>query len=277
VTRRRGAAGRGGALVALALVLLPACATRPPRAGAPPAPGARGYRALFRGEAEGPRGKDRFRLAVALVPPDRLRLEFFGPVGGARAVLLTDGATVLVALPDERAYDLQPASAAGFDRLLGLPLEPAGVTALLTGRPICPPEAREERVMTRPAAAFGRSVAWFEIACPPNDIRYRAVAGERGGILREASIRQSIGGAMILGIEYDDHEEGLGPRWPRRLRLSLPREGATLTLVAAEGPAQGDVPETLFVPVAPSGFERRALRLSLSAPGLAGSVADGGP
>jgi hypothetical protein len=82
---------------------------------------------------------------------------------------------------------------------------------------------------------------------------------------------------MILGIEYDDHEEGLGPRWPRRLRLSLPREGATLTLVAAEGPAQGDVPETLFVPVAPSGFERRALRLSLSAPGLAGSVADGGP
>jgi hypothetical protein len=272
----RGAAGRCVAWSALALVLLPACAGRPPRATAPDGPAARGYRALFRGEAEGPRGRDRFRLAVALLPPDRLRLEFFGPVGAARAVLLADGASVLAALPGERAYDLQPASASGFERLLGLPLDAAGVVALLTGRPICPPETVEGRVMTRPAAAFGRSIAWFEVACPPNDIRYRAVAGERGGILREASIQQSIGGAMILRVEYDDHEAGLGPRWPRRLRLTLPREGAEVTLAAVEGPAPGDVPESLFAPAVPSGFEKRALRFSLSAAGLVGSVADGG-
>lgn len=216
-------------------------------------------------------------MAVALRPPDRLRLEFFGPVGGARAVLLTDGTTTLVALPGERAYTLLPADADGFDRLLGLPVDAADLVALITGRPFCAGEAVEGQVRTRPAAAFGRTLDWFEIACPPNAVRYRAVAAERGGELREASVRETIGGAMILTVEYDDHEEGFGPRWPRRLRLTLHREGTAVTLAAVEGPEPGDAPDSLFAPAAPSGFEKRPLRLSLSAPGLVGSVAGGDP
>lgn len=267
---------RAGAALVLSLFLLPGCAARPPRSPAPPAAAERGYRALFRGEAEGPRGKERFRVAVALLPPDRLRLEFFGPVGGARAVLVSDGGAVLLALPGERAYELVPAGEAGLETILGLPLRPAVLVALLTGRPACPPEAQEEQVRTRPAAAFGRTIDWFEVACPPNSVRYRAVASERGGALREATLRETIGGAMILRVEYDDHEEGLGPRWPGRLRLELPRDGASVTLAAAEGPATGMMPESLFTPAAPPGYDKRPLRLSLSAPGLVGSVADGG-
>jgi hypothetical protein len=260
---------------ALALILLlPACASRPPRqASTTPAP-ARGYRALFRGEAEGPRGKDRFRLAVALLPPARMRLEFYGPAGGARAVLSSDGTEALLALPRGREYETLPATAAGFRTLLGLPIDAADIVALLTGRPFCPPEDLEQQVRTRPAAAFGRTLDWFEVACPPNDVRYRAVAAERGGTLREATLRETVGGAMILRVEYDDHDEGLGPRWPRRLRLALPREEASVTLLAVEGPAAGDVPDALFAITPPPGFARRPLRLSLSAPGFAGPVAD---
>jgi len=138
---------------------------------------------------------------------------------------------------------------------------------------MCDPEISEQQVRTRMAVAFARTVAWFEIACPPDEIRYEARSAERGGMLKEASVREGIGGAMILAVEYDDHEEGQGPRWPRRIRLHLARKSTTVELVAVEGPSPGDVPADIFAPPVPEGFEKRALLASLAAPGLLGSTA----
>lgn len=259
------------------LLLSLSCAgSRPPAftpAGAGPAP--LGYRALFRCDSEGPSGKDRFKVAVALLPPDRLRLEFYGPIGGPRLVVASDGASLLALWPLERSYDRSDAVPAAMDRLIGLPLDGRQVVALLMGRPMCDPETTEHQVMTRPAATFGRTLSWYEVTCPPDSVRYQARCADRGGTLEGATIREGISGAMILEVEYGDHEEGLGPRWPRRIRLRMQRTGATVSLVALEGPEASDVPETIFAPPVPEGFEKRPLLATLAAPGLLGSTADG--
>jgi len=270
---------RGGAwrlLTALSAISLSlSCATARPRAGDTrvPTDPPRGYRALFRGESESPDGKERFKVAVALLPPDRLRLEFFGPVGGPRLILASDGTTVRILRPADRAFDSAEATVSSMDRLLGLPLDGRQILALLKARPMCDPEVTEHQVMTKAAATFGRTLAWYEVTCPPDDIRYEARCEDRGGILRQATVREGISGAMILQVEYGDHEEGLGPRWPRRIRLRMERARATVTLSALEGPEAGDVPEEIFSPPVPEGFERRSLFVSLAAPGLLGSTA----
>lgn len=274
---RPGPPGRALLPAWVLALLLPACATTAPvPPSAAPRATAPGYRALFRAEAEGPGGKQRFRVAVALQPPDRLRLELLGPVGTPRAVLCMAGARALVFLPAERAYDRGEAGPGKPGSILGLPLDAARLIALLTGRPMCAAEAAGHLVKTRAAAALGRTVAWYEVTCPPGEIRYRARAQDRGGVLREATIREGISGAMILGVEYDGHEEGPGPRWPRRIRLRQHRESTTLTLTALEGPWAGDLPEGMFAPPVPEGFEERPIAFSFSAPGPVGSSAEGG-
>ena len=282
MTRGRGA-GRGSgdawrallSLAGLSLALSLSCATAPPRTegAGTPTEAPRGYRALFRGESEAPGGKERFKVAIALLPPDRLRLEFFGPVGGPRLIVASDGTTVRVLRPADRAFDSAPATIPSMDRLLGLPLDGRQILALLEGRPMCDPDVTEHQVMTKAAVAFGRTLAWYQVTCPPDDIRYEARCEDRGGILRQATVREGISGAMILQVEYGDHEEGLGPRWPRRIRLRMERSRATVTLSALEGPEAGDVPEEVFSPPVPEGFERRSLFVSLAAPGLLGSTA----
>ncbi|HEU4402985.1 MAG TPA: hypothetical protein VFT43_12870 [Candidatus Polarisedimenticolia bacterium] len=272
--RRAGGAARALCLLTLPLSAL-ACASHPPMADASrPSPADRGYRALFRAESEGPGGKQRFRLAVALVPPDRLRLEFFGPVGGPRLVVASDGSQVTAMLPTERAYDSAPATSGNLDALIGVPLDGARLIALLTGRPMCPPESMRQEVHSKSAVTFGRTINWYEVSCPPDDIRYQAKCEDRGGILRQATVREGITGAMILEVEYDDHEAGLGPRWPRRIRVRMARTGSTVGLNAIDGPAPGEIPDAVFSPPVPEGFERRAMASLLSAPGLVGSTAD---
>jgi hypothetical protein len=271
---QRGTPG-GAALLAVALITGAACAGRAPLTEAPPAPAeARGYRALFRGEWRDARDRGRFRLAVALLPPDRARLEFFAPVGGPRLVVAMDGQHAVALFPGERVYDAAAATPETLDRLLGLPLDPAQLVALITGRPMCRLEAARQQVQTRAAATFGRTIAWFEVSCPPGEIRYQALARERGGVLSAASIREGISGAMILDVEYDGYEEGLGPRWPRRIDLRLARRNATVTLHADEGPAASNLAPEMFAPPVPPGFERRLLGGSSSAPGLLGSTAE---
>ena len=267
---------RRAALCGAALLLAAACAGRVPVTEVPrSSPEARGYRALFRGEWRGSREQGRFRMAAALLPPDRARLEFFGPVGGARVVVAVDGHDAVAMLPGERAYDTAAATPETLDRLLGLPLEPSQLVALISGRPMCDADAARQQVQSRAAANFGRTIAWFEVTCPPGEIRYQARSHERGGVLSSATVREGLSGAMILEVEYDDYEEGLGPRWPRRLDVRLARKDATVTLIAVEGPAASDLAPEIFAPPVPPGFERRTLAGSRSAPGLLGSTADG--
>ncbi len=231
-------------------------------------PSARGYRALLRGQWEGRDGKGRFRMAVSIVPPDRLRLEFFGPVGGPRLVLAAAAETMVVLRPGDRSFERSSATPSALDRLLGMPVGAAEFVALLQGTPMCPPGTARVDVKTRPAATFGRTVAWYEVTCPPGDIRYEARCAERGGTLLGATVREGISGAIILEVEYGDYEKGLGPRWPRQIRVRLPRRGASVTLAAVEGPWSAEIPETIFTPEIPEGFQERTIEPTPDRPGL---------
>src|SRR5439155_21591130 len=119
------------------------------------------------GGSGGPGGKGRFRLGVAIVPPDRMRLEFFGPVGGPRVIVAASPGEIVTLLPSARAYERAPSSSAAIDRILGLPVDVPGVVALLTGRPMCAQESMIVEVKTRPAATFGRTLSWYQVSCPP--------------------------------------------------------------------------------------------------------------
>ena len=227
-----------------------------------------GYRALFRGQSEGQEGKGRFRLAVSIVPPDRLRLEFFGPLGGPRLVLVAAGEVLVVLRPGERSFERSDTTPSALERLLGVPIGAADFAAILQGTPMCPAGTARVDVKTRPAATFGRTVAWYEVTCPPGDFRYEARCAERGGTLLGATVREGISGAIILEVEYGDYEKGLGPRWPRQIRVRLPRREASVTLAAVEGPWSGDIPESIFTPEIPEGFQERLIDPSPDAPGL---------
>ena len=269
---RRLAARAVLACLASCVLLACACAgVHPPGTrSASPAAGARGYRALFRGDSERPEGKGRFRVAVAILPPERLRLEFFGPVGGPRLIIAATSESSLALLPAERLYDRSRSSAEAIERFLGVPLDAPALIALLTGRPMCAQDRVRVEVRTRPAATFGRTLSWYQVSCPPADIRYDARCEERGGTLLSATIREGITGAIILEADYGDYDRGPGPRWPRQVRLRLPGKSAAIQLSAVEGPWASDVPEAIFAPEIPAGFESRALSLFPAGPGLPG-------
>jgi hypothetical protein len=270
LSRRRGSLLRlaVSAVALAALGALPACSRVSPVTE--PGPAAPGYRALFRGVSEGPSGKSRFRMAAAVLPPDRLRLEFFGPVGAARLVVAVDDGRMIALEPAERVFERQDSNRAAMERLLGVPLGPEEMVDLLLGLPMCEDGRADQALKTRDAATFGRTVAWVEISCPPGDIRYVGRARERGGTLSEAVIREGLSGAIILRAEYGDHVEGLGPRWPRQIRLVLPRRSSSVELTALEGPAPGGIDSSLFDPDVPDGFEERTFLGSPAAPGLIG-------
>jgi hypothetical protein len=273
--RSRATLGVPAGLLVAAVLLLSGCASAPPLLpDTAPAGTAPGYRALFRVESSGPGGRAHVRMAVALLPPDRLRVEFYGPVGGPRLVVAVEGSRALALLPSRKAFDNGPATPATLDRLLGVPLDAEDLIALLTGRPMCSQQAAEQAVLSKPAVTFGRTLSWYEVTCPPGDIRYRARCAERGGVLREATVQEGISGAMILAVEYEDHQDGRGPRWPRRMRIRLARRGTTVSLSALEGPVPSDLPVSIFSPPVPGGFERRPLLVSLDEPGLLGPAPD---
>jgi len=128
-------------------------------------------------------------------------------------------------------------------------------------------------IMTRPAATFGRTLSWYEVSCPPADVRYQARCEDRGGTLLSATVSEGISGAIIVEAEYGDYEKGLGPRWPRQVKLRLLKKDATVQLAAVEGPWASDVPESIFTPEVPEWFESRPLILFPSGPGLPGGEA----
>jgi hypothetical protein len=75
----------------------------------------------------------KFRLAIAFQRPGRLRMEVLGPVGGARAVIASDGQWLRAALPPRRVHARASASPGSLGILLGLPLSTDDLLEVLTG------------------------------------------------------------------------------------------------------------------------------------------------
>lgn len=247
------------------MLLVAGCAGGP-RPATQPLPAADGVRVLFRVESEGPRGRSRFRMAAALRPPAQARLEFLGPVGGPRLVVATDGAQATAILPAERRYDLTPATPDAMHHLLGLPLDGARLIALLSGVPLC----------TLPAAPGVAAGAW-EATCPAGDIRFSGVAEGPGGPLLEAVLFDSRSGAILAKLEYGDRFALPGGRWPRDIRMNLPKENVAISLRALEGPLAASLSDDLFAPSIPESFERRAIFGRPEDPALFGAADFGGP
>jgi len=275
----RGCPARGIALlfvVIVVIVILPGCAGQaPPTTDAIDAPGsARGYRALFRGRVTGSEGKTRFRMAAALAPPGRVRLEFFPPIGGARLIIASDGAMTTAMMPADRIYVRQPTTAESMEQLLGLPLVGESLIALLTGQPMCSPDESEQQVRSGKPGTFGIRPSWYEIECPPAQFRYLARSEERGADLEEVTLREGLSGEMIAEIEYDDFVESAGARWPRQILMEIARGNTKVSLTATDGPAPGVLAGEIFAPAIPAGFEMQPRLSSLSAPGLLGPPAE---
>ena len=130
------AARRTAASLAAAL-LLGGCAARarlPPPEVAERAAAASSYSAELRVRLQGPELRARTRALVAFRRPDALRLEIPGP-SGARLVAVARGGRMWAVFPAERAVFSGPVSAAEFESLLGVALEPGEVMDVLVGRP----------------------------------------------------------------------------------------------------------------------------------------------
>jgi len=105
-------------------------------------------RASFKGRLR--IGAERMRLegAVAAAPPDRLRVELWGLMGGVRAILVSRGGRVVVVLPATRQYMDEEEGTATYEALLGVPLDTHGLIRFIaSARPGgCAP--REEAGVT---------------------------------------------------------------------------------------------------------------------------------
>jgi len=92
------------------------------------------YSAELRIALDGPTLRARTPVLLAFRRPGALRIEVPGPTG-ARLVAVTNGAQLWAVFPAQRAFYEGPATEAGLEALLGLPLTPEEVMDLLVGRP----------------------------------------------------------------------------------------------------------------------------------------------
>jgi len=88
-------------------------------------------RASFKGRLEAGGERQRFEGTLAASPPDRLRVEIAGPLGGTRILVAATGDRVLVLFPPTREYLDERNAAAAFDALLGVPLDTASLVDLI--------------------------------------------------------------------------------------------------------------------------------------------------
>lgn len=212
-------------------------------------------RILYKVETEGPSGRERFRLAVAVRLPSQARFELFGPIGGARLIIVLDGDRALLLLPADRQFDVATATPEVMARLTGIPAPPAAILDLLRGRSPCG---------TAGAGASGAPTAGCDLG------GMRCEDRTEGGRLVGETLAREEGGAPAAVVAWTAGEAA-GEAWPRVVTVQLPAERVLLTLRMQEGPAEGPLPDLLFQPEAPAGFTRaRLLEGPSSLPALAG-------
>jgi hypothetical protein len=140
-------------------------------------------------------GDETMRLegGVAAAPPDRLRVDLWGPMGGVRAILASHGGRVVVVLPATRQYMDEEEGTATYEALIGVPLDTHGLIRFIaSARPGgCAP--REEAGVTLscvdgyPRAVFDGGVLDLRLT----DFR-RAAPGEFAADLFDPAIPEGF-------------------------------------------------------------------------------------
>jgi outer membrane biogenesis lipoprotein LolB len=245
---------RRRALPLLALPLLFACGPRRAPALAPEAVSRQveARQALYRGTLVRDGKRRGFRMALALAGPDHFRLELFGPVGGPRLVLTSDGTILAAALPGDRLFAEGEATPAAFGRLLGLPLGTEDLIALLTAEP---------GVLTG-----------VRMLLDGRRLRYRLISEEAGRVRETALEIEAPGGEITaLQVEYGAYQNS--PWGPVPGQVDIRGPDRTLSLRLRNVAVRTVAPEA-FRLVAPEGYDRVDLeRLAVAGSGLLGGGA----
>jgi hypothetical protein len=179
----------------------------------------------------------RFRVAIAFLPPEALRVEIYPPVGGARLILTGDGSRLLALEPQEKRFETLDPGSEGLARLVGVALDARALMALLSGASPCPHEEGAAPPQTCSTARWR-----FQRSGPE-----ALFAGERG--------------ETLLALTYHTDEKG---GWPVEIRFSWPGR-SVVDLRLKEGPGGGD------------GLEASAFRTEAPPGFVPGAVLSGGP
>ncbi len=92
-----------------------------------------GYSALCAAKWQSPEKTWRARLAVAFLPPERIRLEVYDPAGNSRSVLIATEEGALLLDPRRRAFRSYPSATQATSDLVGIAAMPQSLARLLLG------------------------------------------------------------------------------------------------------------------------------------------------
>lgn len=214
--------------------------------------GIRRYQAVLAVRGEGRRGRFSGRLLVIFERPDEggdanagavasLRMELFGPVGGARWTLVAALGRVGVVVPGERAFAEGSELGEFTEALLGVSVGLEGVAALLVGSGIPIPAGAAARPNPRGGSAVldsGEEIRWDTRGDGPAQV-VRAAAAE-------------------YEARYPDSWRRDGKRVPRRVEVVSGQVSARLEVEELE--VNTRLHPDSFRLRTPAGFRRAAIR-----------------
>lgn len=231
------------ALLVAATLLLTGCVAAGrigPVGSKPPDGSPDGLRALYRTTVHYGGEIRSFRVILAAVPPDRLRLEILGPLGSARLILAIDPAGAVGLFPHDGLFFRHPDPVRVIEALLGARVGVVDLIAVWIGGRF--PDA------VRSGGAAGAGLR-FDLRLDP-----------RTGLVRGATlVRDEPGGETILVAGYPDRT--VRQAVPRRIELEVPRTGLRIvSRLQRGGAAAPGMPADLFRPAVPDSYRRVDLR-----------------
>ncbi len=213
------------------------------------------FRGSYQGVVESPAGKIQFRLVVAYVRPDKLRLEvLFSGLNRMASMLTVSGGRMSLLDAAGHRYYSGPLSREAIANLTGVPLSAAELMLWFAGR-------------YRPESAG--QIGSFKVFSGAQPVAVFALTGGRGVVIRQCRGKTGILDAYELRIGEDNAEALLtrydcvsaagGPNLPGTIRFWLPQDGAAGVLTLESGklnPNLSAAPKALFEPPAPGGLEQ---------------------
>jgi hypothetical protein len=212
-------------------------------------------------------GKRNFRQIVAAEPPDRIRLEIFGPFGHPRLILAVRENVAVGIFPRDGVYFLESDSAAVFRELLGVEIDAAALVPILTGDVLY----RDDR--TRIGVPQPGPDGWrLQVRQEDSGLEYDLVL--ETGTRRIAAAGLTPAGATerpVLQVRYRRWRQRNGRELATRLEVEVPAAGIRISnVLQKEEPGGVDFSDRLFRPPVPEHFRRIEVEdLAADAPWLA--------